>query len=229
MDARALVYLTLACCLSGCSNGPKSPTEPGVPGNSLTVEQASVFINAGDFRIYSVRLRVRETAGSPITIAQVALQFLGESVAATRTFSTIAKGQIAANSSVELDDLIVMDEPHQLDAAKTISATVTYRNQSGETWTATAHTAVPNCANTFDVWGPALIGVGQSAQLSAGLETCPPMFYPLSGSQVQWRSLTPDLASVDDRGRVTALGRGLASIEGTYGHMRSTHTVTVGP
>ena len=216
--------------MTGCGpDAPRTPTQPSPKENTLSVQSVSAFIESGDYQVYLVRLRVRETAGSPIAISEVVLQFLGEGLSATRRFPNIPKGNIAAGASVELDDLVVSDELHELDKAKTVVATVTYRIAAGETWAAVGTGTVPDCGRSFLVWGPPSIAVGQTIELSGGLEfVCSPMWYPLSRTSIQWRSLNPAIATVDAAGRVTGVARGNATIQGTYGRVVSSYRFTVG-
>src|SRR5688572_24821491 len=161
----------MAWLVTGCGpDAPGSPTEPRPDPTleNLAVQSISTFITVGDYRIYSVRVRVIETSAVPSTISSISLQFLGGGVPPTRTFENIAKNAIAPRASVELDDLQVVDDRHELDSATTILATVTYA-ASGRTGTVVAGTAIPNCANYFDVWGPYLIAVAEVVQMSAGL------------------------------------------------------------
>lgn len=228
MGSRTWLVLTLACLLTGCSNEGRSPTEPDPAVTNLAIQEVSAFINSADYRVYYVRIRVRETSGSPATISRITLQFLGDGVDATRSFSNIPKNSIAANATIELDDLEVFDQPHQLDSAKRIVATVVY-NTRGEIGAATREGSVPTCANRFTLAGPALIAIGESARLFGRFNTCPTMSYPLDGSQIQWRSLDPALASVNSVGLVTGLAQGLATIQGGYGDVVASHKMTIGP
>ena len=228
MNSRVMLGLVQACFAIACSKEPQSPIAPAPTSNSLTIESLSTHVTSGDYRIYAVRIRVRETAGGPVRLSEVAIHFVGAGIAASRTFSNIPNHAIAAHTSVELDDFTVTDEAHQFDSATEIVATVTYRDEAGKTWAAAKSAVVPNCANHFDIWGPSLLAVGKSIQLFAGLETgCSPMFYPLNPSSMQWRSLTPEIADVNTSGLVTGRAHGLASIQGTYGHGVSTHTLRV--
>lgn len=225
--ARGLLIATVALLLGGCSG--KSPTEPNTV-LGLTVESVSTYITAGDYRNYFVRIRVRDTAGTPSWISRIALEFTGDNVAASRTFTNIPTGAIPANQSVELDDLVVQDERHELDRVMTIVATVTYATSTGRTATAAGAAAIPACMNRFRVTGPEAMNVGQSGQMSGSLTFgCQPNFLPLSPSQIEWQSLSPDIAGVDRAGIVAARASGAATIRGIYGVPVATHTVRVAP
>lgn len=227
MVPRGLLVLTLACLLTGCADAPRTPIQPDPAVNSLAVESVSAFIVSADYRVYSVRIRLRETSGRPLTISRIDLQFLGDGLDVTRTFSNIPKHSVSINASVELDDLEVADQPHQLDSAKSIIATVVYKTPAGETGAAIGGASVPTCTFRFDIGGPALIAVGDSTRMSGRFDTCPAMSYPLDGSQIRWRSLDPTIASVNSVGVVTGLANGLATIQGEYRGVVSSHKVTI--
>jgi hypothetical protein len=229
MVPRGRLVLTLACLLTGCADAPRTPIQPDPAVNSLAVESVSAFIVSADYRVYSVRIRLRETSGSPATISRIALQFLGDGLDVTRTVTNIPKNSVPANASIELDDLEVTDQPHQLDSAKSITATVVYSTRAGETGAASGGGSLPTCTFRFDIGGPALIAVGESTRMSGRFDACPAMSYPLDGSQIQWRSLEPTIASVSSVGVVTGLATGLATIQGEYRGVVSSHRVTIRP
>jgi hypothetical protein len=225
---RGLLVLTLACVLPGCAGASRTPTQPDPAVKSLGVESVSSFIWSGDYRVHYVRIRLRETSGNGVTISRIDLQFLGDGVDVTRTFSNIPKSNIGANATIELDDLKVVDEPHQLDSAKTMIATVIYRTLVGETGAAVGGGAVPTCTIRFRIGGPTFIAVGDSRRMSGAWDACPTNTYPLDGSQIRWRSLDPTVATVDAVGVVTGLVNGLATIQGAYADVVKSHKVTIG-
>lgn len=232
MNSRLLLGLALVCFLSGCSDVPRSPTAP-IPDptlNNLIIQSVSTFITVGDYRLYSVRIRVREASATPVTISRIVLQFRGDGIAVSRTFSNIAENAIGPSASVELDDLHVADESHEFDSARTILVTVTYA-AAGQMGAAVVETPVPNCATFFEVWGASnLIAVKESMQMYGGIETgCSPTYYPVDASSIEWRTLNPTVASINRSGVITGLANGLATIQGTYGRTVSSHKVRVGP
>jgi hypothetical protein len=73
---------------------------------------------------------------------------------------------------------------------------------------------------------PAVLQVGETGRMSAYLEHCRPMYLPLSPEQVGWQSLDPSVASVS-ADTITALARGTAVVQVTYGRMTQQALVVV--
>jgi hypothetical protein len=74
---------------------------------------------------------------------------------------------------------------------------------------------------------PSNLEVGETRRLTAYLEHCRPMYLPLDPAQVSWQSLDPAVASVSGD-NLTAVARGPAIIQGTYGRMTQQALVIAG-
>lgn len=228
MAPRGVLVLMLPCLLAGCSGAPRTPTQPGPMVKTVSVESVSETIWSADYWVHYVRIRLRETSGSPVTISRVDLQFIGDGVDATRTFTNVSGYTTLGNGAIELRELKIVDQPHQLDSATSVIATVIYTTRPGETGAATGRGVVPTCTFRFNVGGPVLVPVGESRQVSGGWSACPSNYYPLDGSQIRWRSLDPAVASVNESGLVTGLTDGVATIQGTYRDVVRSHKFTIG-
>lgn len=82
-----------------------------------------------------------------------------------------------------------------------------------------------DCA-ILGVIAPTTLAAGESRRLSAFLEHCRPMYFPLDSGQVNWQSLDPGVASISGD-TLTAVARGAAVIQGTYGDMTQQALVMV--
>jgi hypothetical protein len=74
---------------------------------------------------------------------------------------------------------------------------------------------------------PPTLEAGESRKISAFLEHCRPMYLPLDPSSVSWQSLDSGVASINGN-TITAVTRGAAVIQGTYGNMTQQAVVSVG-
>ena len=93
--------LVLMLVLLGCSDSPRTPTVPDRSLNSLRLESVSTSITAGDYRTFSVRVRVNETSGTSVVISDATLQFAGDGSSVTQTFSHIPRNTIGPGATVD--------------------------------------------------------------------------------------------------------------------------------
>ena len=180
---RFAVVLTLF--VLGCSDSPRTPTVPDRSLNSVRVESVSTSITAGDYRTFSIRVRVNETSGASVVLSGATLQFAGDGSTVTRTFANIPRNTIGPGETVDLDDLAVDDPQHQLDAPRRIVAAITYSTASGHIGAATGTGPFRIAPRAFDVWTVEATVWVNRRRCAGGLEAgCSPMYYPLDGSQV---------------------------------------------
>jgi hypothetical protein len=76
------------------------------------------------------------------------------------------------------------------------------------------------------VVAPRTLEVGETRRLSAFLEHCRPMYFPLASDQVAWKSLDSGLASVSGD-TLTAIAPGAAIVQCTFGEMTQQSVVVV--
>jgi hypothetical protein len=73
---------------------------------------------------------------------------------------------------------------------------------------------------------PRTLEVGETRRLTAFLEHCRPMYFPLASDQVTWKSLDSGLASVSGD-TLTAIAPGPAIVQCTFGEMTQQAVVVV--
>jgi hypothetical protein len=184
MTGRWIAAGILLPLVAACGSNPSAPaalTSPATPRANVAISSITV---SGEARTsgqaYHVVAHLRESGGAAATIVAVDLTFTNGATTLVTSHADrpIADAEAAnvcpANGTVDTREFVVVDADASHAYAGTVQATVTFRDSSATTGTATATAAVPALpppvAQTFSLTGVITDALSHSAIAGARVE-----------------------------------------------------------
>lgn len=214
---------------AACGTGPASPKATAV--SDALSGTLSVNVDRADDFGYRVELEIQEIGGLGVTMGKAELTLSAPGGTIVKPFDLIASKSLTASGGAS--QLLTFPNQPGLPLATTATAVIPYVDNLGRTGSLAVTKTVQACWNSYEAHCAAThLEAGQNAVCSGGIEWCSPMHLPLSGSQIQWQSTAPAVATVSKDGTLSGISNGSAVIVASFGSLAAvshTFSVCVGP